>query len=84
MVDREVTVNIKEEPSQIKSIAIGFSTKNFLLAFNCDEEGVPEKAFTIEPEELSEIISALFQSGVTYQKENGVDIGFGMVNEYEE
>lgn len=84
MVNENVKVNIKEEPSYINNIAVGFSKEAFLLAFNCDKDGVPEKTFAIAPEELSEIVEILFKCGIEYQDDMGVDIGFGLVEEDEE
>ena len=84
MAEKDVRVNIKEEPSPIKNIAIGTNKEGFLLAFNCNENGVPEKTFSVEAQELSEIIGTLFECGMQYEKETGVDIGFGMISEGDE
>lgn len=77
MKKKDVGITLKEEPSIMQNMAVAANKEKFLLAFNLDEGGVPEKAFEIEPEIMSEIISLLFRCGIEFEHKNGVDIGFG-------
>lgn len=78
MVKEDVGINLKENPSELNNISVGMNQEGFLLGFNCDEKGTPEKAFVVPAEQLSQVIQMLFECGIKYQEETGVDIGFGM------
>lgn len=62
--------------SYVRKLRIGYDNEDFILAFN-EEEGQYENIFAIPAERLSEIIKLLFNAGMAFQKDNGVDIGFG-------
>lgn len=79
--ETEVKINLKEAPSDVKDMIVGANEEGFLIGFNRDKNNSPEKAFFIKAEQLSEIIGVLFESGVLYQKETGIDIGFNTKEE---
>lgn len=90
MIKKKYEIEIDDkEISMVKNLGIGIGcigkTDNevFIMTFNRDEEGF-EKLFCIPPDKLQEIIILLFQAGVTFQTETGIDIGFdvrGKINE---
>ena len=67
---------IAKEPSKIRNISMGSSEEEFIIAFNADEKNVVEYSCVFPPEKLQEIIVALFQCGISYEKEFNKDLGF--------
>lgn len=78
MVKEKEELKFKEEPSVVKNFIVGINERGFLLGFNRNDDNILEKAFFIKAENLSDIIGVLFESGIKYQEETGIDIGFGM------
>lgn len=72
-------INIKKiDISEIKDLSLGFNEECFVMAVNKKEEDSYEGVYMIPADKLSEIISLLFDAGVTYQEKTGIDIGFGI------
>ena len=69
--------------SYVKNLRIGYDNEDFILAFN-EEDGKFENVFAIPAERLSTIIELLFRAGNDFQRDNGVDIGFGIEKEDDE
>lgn len=69
--------------SYVKKLQVGFDKEDFILAFNEKDDGF-EKVFAIQAENMRELVMLLFQAGVSFQKENKIDIGFGIGDEEDE
>ncbi len=68
--------NLVQEPAKLKSVSIGISKEDFLLAFNCDENNTPEYSCVIPAHRLKDIVGLLFSSGVEYENSTNNKIGF--------
>lgn len=81
---KEENLRIEENAiSHVKNLHIGYSKEEFLLGFN-EENGAFEKAFVLQADKLQEIVALLFQAGVEFQKDNRIDIGFGVGDDDDE
>lgn len=72
---------LKSEPVAVQNISVGLSEKNILMMFNKNGEADPEYACTLPVDKLKELISLLYQCGVSYEKEYHKYIGFGTESE---
>lgn len=70
--------NLISEPAKLKSISIGYSDSDFLIAFNCDDNNTPEYACVIPANKLKDIVGLLFSAGVDFEKEKDSHIGFNI------
>lgn len=67
----------------IQNLALGYDDEDFIIAFNKNDDDVFEMAYTIDANNLKEIIMMFFEAGIHYEEETGKDIGFNM-GEYDE
>lgn len=83
-VETDVFTEIdNKKVSYIRKLQVGFDNEDFILAFN-EKDGEFEKIFAIPGENMQEVVMLLFQAGVEFQKENKIDIGFGIGDEEDE
>ena len=70
-----------ENVSMIENMAIGYDDDSFAIAINKKDDETYEGVYVISADKLKEIIMLLFETGVNYQAETGIDIGFGIGEE---
>lgn len=69
-------IQLDETPKKLKSISVGVSENDFLLAFNIDENDKPEYACVIPADKMQDIVKLLFSSGIEFEERTNKKIGF--------
>jgi hypothetical protein len=80
----EITLEVI--PNRINQISVGYNKDEFLMVLDYNDKNNDEtirKNFTaiLPLNSIQKIIEGLFDCGKAYQKQYGIDIGFGDVKE---